>query len=643
MATRLKTIEYAVPVLASLPDNTLTAMTTITAYIPEFSGTVTFKSVRVEASVKELANMTTGNYSSRRIDVSVGGATATSYTNANLVTGSGENQQLFFYADATNHFVTNWTSGTSKTVAIWVLVDFTATTIAAGDVTVTLYITYEYDDTQTTQIKTVYLPLNAPVGTIASSKPGSPNDTIPALDTELPESSKTIRSMFIIAQGNINQTASATDSTVSMQIDTYTEMTSSTIEMGATSDYWCKFLYLLKYYDSGGSEAGIGMNTSTSHGFYIWGSISRFNHPQCYLVVTYEFNASASTGCYNSVLLPVNGVMMGGTTSTDFQRLSADLWIEEPATITSKRIAFFAFWEQAAAVGGLNMRVGTGSFVTYTDGAAVLCGSNGAMVRNDGAFTLARGKNTVTFDVYRTDSSDFGLSLTGYFMLTYASAKPTGGYGAANHTVKWRTSLNFATAAATNEKSTALAVTIPETNYFLNSMGAEVRQFPNSTGTFQGGLLLMEKTNSSGQWATVLSLIGHTDAEQGLHLHYGNVNDYVYRWANDPDSDRLDPEATRRWWWSYGAGATGFFGVDIWLTYHTNTFTISGTVSGYSGDGSGITVEIHRTDTDEKVASTTTSAGGTYSAVWYDNTINVYAQARQDATRTGRSDDGTGS
>lgn len=200
MATRLKTIQYAMITKATLTDNTLQAMTQMTLYIPEFSGTVTIKKAIVKASVKEGATTATGNYTSRRIDVSVGGAGATSYTNANLVTGSGENITLFFSADATAHFVSNWTTGTSKTFDVSVLVDGTATPLAFVDVDITVYITYEYDDAQTTQIKTVYIPLNAPVTTLATTKPGTATATIPALNTELPEASKTIRHMHIVAK-----------------------------------------------------------------------------------------------------------------------------------------------------------------------------------------------------------------------------------------------------------------------------------------------------------------------------------------------------------------------------------------------------------------------------------------------------------
>ena len=73
MATRLKTIEFGIPQLDSLPDNTLTAMAVISMHLPEFSGTVTFRKCVVSLSVND-ASTTLGNLTSRRIDVSVGGA-----------------------------------------------------------------------------------------------------------------------------------------------------------------------------------------------------------------------------------------------------------------------------------------------------------------------------------------------------------------------------------------------------------------------------------------------------------------------------------------------------------------------------------------------------------------------------------------
>lgn len=638
MATRLKTIEYGIPQLATLADNTLTAMTVITAYIPELSGTVTIKKAVVALSVND-ASTTLGNYTSRRIDVSVGGAAATSYTNANLETNSGEQTMLFYAADATSHFVTNFTSA-NKTVAISVLVDHaSASGIIMNNVSATVYITYEYDDTQTTQIKTVYIPLNAPVGTLATSKPGTATDTIAALDTELPETSKTYRNMHIVCQGNVNNTAGTTDSTLSMQIDTLTVYTSNTLEMGATSDYWARFVWTTHYYDNAGSAAGLGMTTNATHSFYIWASIARHNHQQVWMVITYEFDSTASTNVFVSTLLPMQATLMGGTASTDFERMSRSLWVEEPATITTKDIAFYAFWEQAAAISTLNFRVGTGSFVAYTDAAAIMCGGNGCMVRLDSAFTLARGSNTLNADVYRSDAADFGLAISGFFIVNYTAGKPSQGYGAANHTVKWNAGFTLDGATATNRMTAAFAVSIPETSYFINSYGCHIGQFPNTTGTFNGAAIMMEKTNAAGQWLTVDSIAGHTDAEKGLHQHFAGIRDEMMRYPSDPWPGRLDPEATRRWWWSYTAAGTGFVYLDLWITYHTITYTVSGTVSGSAGGT--VDIGLWRTSNKELALTTSRSGNGSYSLTWYDNTETLYTEAREDSTHVGRSDNGT--
>jgi hypothetical protein len=200
MATRLKTVEYTMPVLASMVDNTLTALTSITISLPEAPSGTDFKSVIALVSAMQTASAG-GNITTRRVDFSVGGATAGTHTNSDLYTGSGEDVFVFHAANMTSHFVANWTTGTSKTFAASVLINGNATAAAFTNVNVTIYITYEYDDTATTQIKTVRIPLNAPVGALGTAKPGTALDTIPNLSTELPEASKVYRSSYITLQG----------------------------------------------------------------------------------------------------------------------------------------------------------------------------------------------------------------------------------------------------------------------------------------------------------------------------------------------------------------------------------------------------------------------------------------------------------
>jgi hypothetical protein len=506
--------------------------------------------------------------------------------------------------------------------------DSTAVTVAMGDVEATIYITFEYDDTQATQIKTVYIPLNAYVGASGTVKPAS-LATIPALDSELPESSKTYRDIFIVVQGNINDTASTTDSTVSMQIDTYGAYVSSTLEMGATSDYWVRFVWDI---------TALGMTTNATHSWYIWGSIARFNHPQVWMVVTYEFDASASTGCYVSVMIPAKPCqIMQGTASTDFARISTDFYIAEPATIATKSIAFYAFWEQAAAISTLNLRVGTGSFVTYTDASAVMCGGNGAMVRNDGAYTLARGKNTLVFDSYRSDAADWAWGLCGFWILTYTCSKPANGYGAANHTVRWNAGFTFDGATAVQRKTAALTITIPETKFRLNGFGAVFHCMQDSTNGYWGGILEVERTNAAGQWSLVSSPSSHTDPETGLHTHVADCLDLFKRWPNDVQGSRIDPEGTYRWSWHFANASTGHTYLDIWFTYHSITFTVNGTVNG-SGGGT-VNLTAHHAPTGEIIGTASRSGNGTYSIDWYDNVDNCYAEAVESSALIGRTAD----
>ena len=127
----------------------------------------------------------------------------------------------------------------------------------------------------------------------------------------------------------------------------------------------------------------------------------------------------------NSLTLPMDlASPMGGTSATDYQRGSRELWIQE-ASITSNRVAYYVFWQQIAAISTLNMRIGTGAFVSYTDTAANTAGSNAAMVRNDAAFTLAHGRNSLNFDVWRSDTADFGWNISGFWLPT-TSLQPSG-------------------------------------------------------------------------------------------------------------------------------------------------------------------------------------------------------------------------
>ncbi len=633
MATRLKTVEYTMPVLASMVDNTLTALTSITISLPEAPSGTDFKSVIALVSAMQTATAQ-GNITTRRIDFSVGGATAGTHTNSNLYTGSGEDIFVFHAADMTSHFVANWTTGTSKSFAASVLMDGTATNAAFTNVNVTIFITYEYDDTATTQIKTVRIPVNCGTGVFGTAKPGTALDTIPNLSTELPEASKVYRSNYITLQGMRSSTVT-TDSTITLQLDNTTAITSGIFEGGAATNYFMRYVW----------NCSAVLNTASTMGFFAWGSVANmWYHMQAWLTVTYEFDATSSNDTYVSLLLPMEiNSPMGGTTSSDYQRGDREFFIEEPGSVTTKYIAFYSFWDQAAAIAGINQRIGTGAFVTFTnDTSAQFAGNNAAMIENNTAFTLARGRNSLNWDVYRTDATDLGFNTSGFWIVNYTAGKPTQGYGAANHTVFWNLGAFFDGTANVIRTISAVAPALPETDRFYSAVGTRYLYFTNTTGNAAGVTLQVERLAAEGgtQWESAYTDIGQTDPETGLHLTFSQVRTLFRRWGDDvyADPSRMSLQIARRWRTVLANSASSFDYLDLIFTYHSIPFTVSGNITGSSGGT--VTISLHRESNGEKVLETSRVGDGSYSLTWYDNTENVYTEAYESSTKIGRSDNG---
>lgn len=623
MATRLKTVIYAFPALASLTNNTLTNLTQITIYLPE-TGTKTFRSVVAKISMDDIITATGGTTTTKTFGLRVGAAGYTNVANANTLSNTGENLSLFWAVDYTSHFVTNW-SGASMTCDFQVTVNqSTGTTLGMVNVCVTLEITYEYDDTASTHVKTVLIPLDAPPGAIPAS--ATTYGTLPALDTYLPEASKTYRQILVVVQGNEHRNGATTDHTLTINVGA-TAVTTGNYEGALASDRWYRYVADFS-----------AIATNTAHNFQLTASVTRAHHPQCYAIVTYEFDPASSTRVMNCQMLPMEVPSpMGGTTSADYQRAVREAWIPEPGTINNVRVAFFTVWTQAAAIGGLNMRIGTGSFVAYTDLAAQVCGGNGAMVRNDSAFTLARGRNELNFDVYRTDTADFGYGISGFWIINYQSDKASAGVGAHSHTVLWNIYSFGTVASAAVITTTSLAPTIPEADYFISALGAE---WMGMCGAVVPSSLtiLVERLSAEGgmQWEPVYLDTTQTDSEAGVFYAYAQMRTLFKRWPGDNFSDRMDIETARRWRVITNiAQAAGWANLAIMVTYHSITFTAADSISGFTGT---VTLGLHRSATGEKVLETTRSGDGAFSFTWYDNTEELFVSA-DDGTHVGRSAD----
>lgn len=626
MATRLKTVEYYFPMVTStITNNTLTPFTQITVHIPEASPS--FKSVIVEVIAADMATAA-GNFTTRNIQFRVGAAAYTPVTLTSTYTASAENIITMFNADFTSHMNTNWT-GTSMTADCQVQINkSTGTITTTNNWTAKLTITYEYDDASATHVKTVWLPLNAPTGTLATSKPGTATAVIPSLDTWLPEDGKTIIQRTIVIQGNTRNGLNTTDLTFSMEIGTGGALTSGPYEGQLASDCWHRTTFQPAF------------ATNASQNFFLWANVAKANHQQVFMVITYTFTPSSTTTVLNSVIMPMEFVSPMGSSTANFNRASRELMIQEPGAITKQESAFYLFWHQAASVTSVGVRVNGSGWTTHADAAAIMCGSNGLMFRCETPITLNRGRNTLTADVYRTSTTNLGTNVSSFWIINYTSGKATQGVGAHNHTVKWNVATTAGQTASSFRLTSAVGLVIPETHRYASAIGLHYQFITNSTNNPAGVTVQTEILSAEGglAWENIYTAIAHDDSLTGIRHAFATARSVFRRWALDPDPSRVSIESSRRYRTYTATNTATYYSFDLLYTYHSITYEITGNVTGSSGGT--VNLALHRAVTGEKVLTTSRTGSGAYTFVWYDDTENVYVVA-EESTNVGRSLTGT--
>lgn len=641
MATRLKTVAFPLPNLASITNNTLTNFTQITVDLPE-SGK-TFRKVWVDFMCNDIITVTGGTLTTKTLACRVGAASYTTVTNSNTLTNTGENLSLFMSQDFTSHFTTNW-SGTSMTFDCQVQINqSTGTTLGMASGSAILWVTYEYDDTSSTQVMNAWIPMNSAVGALPTSK-GTAQDTVPDLDTFLGYGSISYKHIMMIMEGNEANAAGTTAFALTVQLDTTTAQVGNSHTASLASDRYVREHFNLM---SGGSPI---FTTNATHSFYAWvstGAVTRMNHAAFTILVTFTFDATSANDGNISLMLPMEmDSPMGGTTSSDYQKATRELWIEEPGTITTQNSAFRLFWDQVGAISTLNFRCGTQSFVAYTDTAAVLCGSNVVQKTCHDNITFARGRNLLSFDAYRSDTTDLGWNLSGFWIINYKCSKPTNGWGDANRTVIWNILQQGTAALAATYSIAATAPIIPETNYFINALGVQLTAITGSTP--YGYDILVERLSAEGgvAWEKVYNDSVHTDPEIGLRITYAQMRTLFKRFPTDADASRMDLETSRRWLIYSPLNVTHWYTLNIMFTYHTITYTVGGTIT--NSNGGTVNLYLHKGDNvsgasnkGELMQSTSRSGNGTYSFTVYDNVEDVFVSAYEDSTHLGRSANGT--
>jgi hypothetical protein len=639
MATRLKTVAFPLPNLSSISTGITTNFTQITVDLPESSKT--FKSVWVDFAANDIITVySAGGINEWRLGAQLNSSGYTTITNTNTITNSGENMSPFISQDFTSLFTTNWTgSTTSMTFNLQVYLSQSGGSpggfVSGSSI---LWITYEYEDSTTiTFVENAWIPMASNTTAIPTSK-GSARDTVPNLDSFLEYTGITYKHIMMIMEGNESLGASAGDFTLIIQLDEITALTGNTHVTTLNSHR-----YVREHFDlmSGGSPI---FTTNATHSFYAWAppTGSTMYHITYVMLVVFTYGSDSPNG-NRSLILPMNFVSpAGGVTDADYQKGSCELWIQEPETIITQKSAFKWYWEQGGPINSPYFRCGTQSFQISTDVASILCGGNCYQRTCDDNIVLTRGRNILTADVYRTDITDKMWGLSGIWYINYKCGRPSGGWPNANHTILYSLSQYGTGAAAGEIDVSATSISIPETLYFINSLGVWINNIGAAIVAFYGYNIVVERLLAEGgvQWKGVYVDSNYTDPEFGHRLVYSRMTDLFKRFPGDADPNKMDIETSRRWRIYSTMIITGWWSFIVMMTYHSISYTISDTISGSGGGTVNLFLHMNNTDTiiPGKLLMTGSTIGdSSYSFTWYDNTQNVYVTAREDSTHLGRS------
>lgn len=638
MALRTKTIEYAFPFsTASAASAAARDFTSITVYIPEASPT--FRSVILECTAVD--NVTTAASNSGIVmGISLGAVGRNDTTVTQTIANSGENQGFIFIRDVTSYFTTNWT-GTSMACGA----RLTVNGISTNNATAKLVITYQYDDTAaTTRVKTVKIPMDGNNGNITATlaNMGGLANQYPNLDTFLPESSKVYRDIFFETYGHTNAGSDVNGVILNLRFDGATTLASAIYEDALISDRW--FKRIDKLLGSVTTNATHNVEASVDN------TASNFPCLSGVLIVTYEYDHSASTTIINSLQLPVldEAGLIGGTATADESRYQRTISIQEPGTITLVQSGIMGTYIDSGVV-TLNLAVGSQADRTYTQPGSQRCGGLTIMRRIDSGsvggvagLTLARGENTFTVDFYTTSATagNIGTNFSAMLFLNYTSGKATAGDGVHNHTTVWVARPN-----STGNLVHRLAFTpstvpiIPETDYWLTNSGFEIYLMTSGTGAAALGLAFLAEINTGESygagWLDIYSSMYATDSEVGPSVIFTRSRSLFKRWPNDPDTSRLDIETSRSFRFDCNVNSSTLWQTKQYVTYHSITQPISGTISGSAGGT--VQIRAFRTDTDEEVGATSRTGNGSYSMTWVEDTVPVYVVAYETSSLKGTS------
>ena len=597
---------------------------TKTVYIPENSNR-TFKS----AFIRALAHTTFSDYPYWCLFVKVGSGTR---TGSGLDRGNSSAGVLTVdhFVDLASDFNTKFGAGTSQDIKVMLVAGkrvpssgsrYSCGQNASGEIV----LTYEAD-AQQTRIKTVCIPIESQTGDTTTSLTEIGTNQWPDLSTFCPEASKTFREMTLqfkhshafVASGYLSY---AIDSESATDLSSFT---------ASYSDSMLELFWVRNDVSTSAAHAiKVKHTTASAFGRQVGG----------FLWVTYEYDHTNSTTILNSIRIAGESEpTFSGDTEAEALEVRVKFMVNEPATVTLVQSAVHVLAGVPSA-GSVPLLCGSQSARTYGSGdtrKSIMHRVDSGGAQGAG-LTFARGLNTLTCRAYQSSAS-YNLSFYSFVaIINYTSAKASGGEQTHNKTHRFPIQ-SVVTTGRDAPLQYSIALPLPA-SYYLSSVSA----LCFSAYVFYQTQLMILRAAGEGNAKSGPAIMFPSIQGSSFYFNAGYcvANRLTKAFPTDPRWGAIDSSASHTWELLYSSATKQFSCAEF--TFHSITETVTGTVSGYTGDGSGLTVDIFRVDGDEYIGSATTAAGGTYTFTWYSDNDDLYATCRQSDALCGRSTDGKAS
>lgn len=673
MAIRTKTVEYVFPSFTGTIATGLN-LTSSTSQIYEFpaitcsfpeTGSRTFKSVMAEFTWNDWFGAAT-NLSGVIFGISSGTAAASyvtsSYAVANgftIMTNTGDPENFSWLVDFTPQ-VTDAKFGLGTLGALSGVYQLNARFATSVSSSVTnlaakMYFTYEYEESTATKlVKTVRIPIQShhttlttlmsEVGVFTGTIP-APTFQIPKLSTFLPETSgRQIYQAWLELYSNQASTATTNFSGV-YQIDNSSsfQVRRAFFNQALNGDSLVKDIML---YDTGSYVEHL------SHSFNAASSVTARH--QCiggFLGVTYGYDNDINTNPtrLNSIILGTDSYnknyYMNGSSSADMDWRYIKFQIPENNPVLRQSAFVHHIMSPGGATFGAREAKQTLSR-SYTLGNFTTAGGSVIHHRFDhsGTVALVKGENVLTSTFQSNGTTTIG-PWAHWAIVNYTSDVSSLNEGAHNHTTAWCLASssvapgpNFAQTAG----ATIRSASIDDSNYFLNSVIYDFCLRNSNTIDFNLQMSLTGNENFiNGGWVSVIPLqFNWSDLELQPIRFWNDAKDLFnpYPQFTGTYAARSDIELPKRY--RFWVGVTGPWWLRKYVTYHSLTSSVNGTITGSAGGN--IDIRLIRLSDFSVVNNTSRTGNGAFSMSWYNSDSNNYiVMARESANCKGISAAGT--